>query len=254
MAKLSDNVYRHVNIALANELGLICEAFGMDMLQVLKVCNTGPRTRIMLPGVGIGGSCLTKDPQALTKLAKERGVTLKLIPAGITVDRRILEHAVDLALSAYKQLGRRLAGSKIAVFGLAHKGDIDDLRATAARPIVSMLRKRKASVHAYDPFVQAQDVTKTFGKLRVTRDPIEAARDADCILVMVDHSTLRSISLLDLARVARMPAAFVDAVQAFEPGEVHALALYTGEWEALWLPLQPQHKDLGSAHARQFRV
>jgi len=237
MAKLFDNVYRHVNIALANELGLICEAFGVDMLQVLKACNTGPRTRIMLPGAAIGGSCLTKDPRALTRLAKERGVTLKLIPAGTTVDRHILDHAVGLVLSAYKQLGRRVAGSRIAVFGLAYKGDTDDLRATAARPIVNMLRKRKASVHAYDPYVQPQDVAKTFGELRVMRDPIEAARDADCILVMANHSTLKSISLQELAQVARMPAAFVDAVQAFEPGEVLSVGfVYRGVGRVMTRP------------------
>lgn len=220
MAKLFDNVYRHVNIALANELGLICEALNIDMLEVLKLCNSGPRTNIMLPGAGVGGSCLSKDPQAVATLANESGLTPRLIVAAIDTNERILEHAVDLVISAYKQLGRPLAGSKIAVFGLAYKGDTGDLRATAAKPIIKMLRKRKASVHAYDPFVQAQNAKKTFGRIRITTDPLQAAEDADCILVMAKHSTLKSISPLRLAQVARKPAAFVDAVQAFEREEV----------------------------------
>jgi len=220
VAKLFDNVHRHVNIALANELGLICEALDIDMLQVLKGCNTGPRTKIMPPGAGVGGSCLTKDPLAVAKLAKERGLTPELILAATTVNERILEHTVDLVISAYKQLGRPLAGSKIAVFGLAYKGDTDDVRAAATKPIIKMLRKRKASVHAYDPFVQAQNAKKAFGRIRIATDPLQAAEDADCILVMAKHSTLKSISPLRLAQAARKPAAFVDAVQAFDRREV----------------------------------
>jgi len=220
MAKLFDNVYRHVNIALANELGMICESFDVDMLEVLKLCNSGPRTKIMLPGGGVGGSCLAKDPVALARLGNEKGLKAELILAAATVNDRIVKHTFDLIISAYRELHRPLAGSKIAVFGLAYKGGTSDTRNTAAKPIIAMLRKRKASVHAYDPFVEDEDATKTFGKLRTTKDPFEAAQDADCILVMANHSALGSIRPTELGQVARMPAGFVDAVQAFDPREV----------------------------------
>lgn len=219
MAKICDNVYRNLNIALANELALICEALGMDVFKTINVANQGPRTRILMPGCGVGGSCLTKDPMMLAYLATKKGLHARLIIEGGRTNRSMPTHTVGLVRSAFQELGKRIAGSRISVMGLAYKGETDDVRESVARQIIFALRKMGARVVAYDPYVSDEKIRESFGSLEVKRDPLEAAVGADCLIVTADHMPLRGMIPEELIKRANRPAALVDGRNVFNPTE-----------------------------------
>lgn len=220
MAKLLDNVYRDVNIALANELALICETADVDVLDVIRVANSGPRTRILMPGCGVGGSCLTKDPLMLSYLARTKGLRPSLIAAARSRNRHMPIHMIDLVKSAFGEMHKRIAGSKFVVMGLAFKGETDDIRQSTAIPIVRGLSRMNAHLVAYDPYVSEENAIEAFGKLAVIRDPFEAAKDSDCIIITSDHKQLREIQPNELIKVVKRPSALIDGRNVFDKAEV----------------------------------
>ncbi len=220
MAKVFDNVYREMNISLANELALICEPLGVDVLEAIKVANTGPRTRLLMPGCGVGGSCLTKDPLMLGYVAKVRGIRPTLIAASRQRNRYMPRHMIHLVRSAFRQMHKRVAGARFAMMGLAYKGDTDDVRESVAIYISRMLFRLKAKVVGYDPYVSEENMFKVFGKLTLARDPFEAARESDCIIITADHKKLKNIAPAELARLVNKPAALIDGRNIFDPAEV----------------------------------
>jgi len=219
IAKIFDNVYRDVNIALANELALICEAVGVDILEAIKVANTGPRTRILTPGCGVGGSCLTKDPNMLSYIAKRAKVRPTLIAAARQRNRYMPFHTIGLVRSAYLEMGKRIPGSKIAIMGLAYKGETDDLRESVAIHIAKELAKMKAILIGYDPYVSEKKVLSTLGKITLLRDPLDAAKGTDCLVITADHNQLRGLNPSDLIKLANKPAALVDGRNVIDPAE-----------------------------------
>ena len=219
MAKIVDNVYRDVNIALANELALICEASGTDVLDVIRVANAGPRTRVLMPGCGVGGSCLTKDPLMLIYFAKKHGLRARVLTATQARNRYMPTHTMKLVRSAFHEMHKRITGSRIVVMGLAFKGETDDIRSSIAIPIVEDLSRSGARVIGYDPHVSSENIKNAFGKLPITRDPFEAAKESDCIVVTADHKEILSLDLKQLAKVAKRPSALIDGRNVFDKAD-----------------------------------
>jgi UDP-N-acetyl-D-mannosaminuronic acid dehydrogenase len=217
LAKVFDNVYRHVNIALANELALTSEKLGIDMLQAIALSNTSPRTNIMRPGLA-GGSCLTKDPASL---AYTRGLWdgPSLIVDAIEINNRLAVHILRLVKKAFHDLGKKVAGSTITVFGLAYKSGTDDVRNTMAKPLIDRLVGMGALVGAHDPYLRAKLAEEIF-PAKFSNEILEAARGADCLIIATDHAEYERMKLKSLARVVRMPAGFVDARSQFNPERV----------------------------------
>jgi UDP-N-acetyl-D-mannosaminuronic acid dehydrogenase len=220
MAKLLDNVYRDTNIALANEFALVCEAAGVDVLEAIRAANSGPRTRILTPGCGVGGSCLTKDPLMLGYLARTKGIRTSLMAAARSRNRQMPIHMIDLVESAFEEMHKRIAGSRLVVMGLAFKGETDDIRQSTAIPIVRRLSRMNAHVVGYDPYVSVENAMRGFGKLALFRDPFEAAKDSDCIIITADHRQLREIKPNELIKVVRRPSALIDGRNVFDKTDV----------------------------------
>jgi nucleotide sugar dehydrogenase len=199
--KLADNWWIDLNIALGNELAKFCALFGVDALDVIAAANTVPKgtgnVNILLPSIGVGGSCLTKDPWMVWRSARERGLDLLTAPAGRRVNAAMPDYTVDLILDELVRLGKDPAASKVAVIGLAFKNNTGDLRHTPTQPAVAALEKACAEVTLYDPRVDADEADELFG-ITPSRDLVDAAKNADCLAIFALHDEFRDIDFATL--------------------------------------------------------
>lgn len=205
IVKLADNWWIDLNIALANELAKFCDLYGADVLEVITAANSIPKgtgnVNILLPSVGVGGSCLTKDPWMVWHTARGRGVEIVTAPSGRRVNAEMPRYTARLVLDELAGLGKDPAQAKIAVLGLAFKNNTGDLRATPTRDVIETLRASTAEVRLYDPLVAADEAEEVFGA-PLAATLTEAVQDADCIAVLALHRVFEDIdfSALPVAR------------------------------------------------------
>ena len=146
MVKLMENTYRDVNIAIANEFSRLADRFGVDIWEAINIANRHPRVKILSPGPGVGGHCISVDPWFLVEAAPD---LTELINAARHVNDRQPQFVVDLVTRC---LGDDLEGKRIAALGLAFKPDVDDLRESPAIEAVKLLADAGAKVHSYEPY------------------------------------------------------------------------------------------------------
>ncbi|WP_239713578.1 MULTISPECIES: nucleotide sugar dehydrogenase [unclassified Mammaliicoccus] len=179
MSKLMENTYRDLNIALANELAMVCNNLDINVLEVIKMANKHPRVNIHLPGPGVGGHCLAVDPYFI--IAKDPETTT-LIQEGRKINRSMPQYVIEES----KKILNEVNGNKIVVFGLTYKGDVDDVRESPAFDIYNELRKEtNLEIEAYDPHVEL-----TF----VEKDVQKAVKDASLVLILSDHSEFKTLT------------------------------------------------------------
>lgn len=155
MSKLLENTYRHVNIALANEMAIICHKMGINVWEVIEAAKTKPYGfQAFYPGPGVGGHCIPLDPYYLVWKAKEFGHTAKLIEASGEINDYMPEYVVQRAADILNKDKKPLNGSKILLIGVAYKQDIDDYRESPALKIIKMLKERRAQIEYFDSFIK----------------------------------------------------------------------------------------------------
>jgi UDP-N-acetyl-D-mannosaminuronic acid dehydrogenase len=201
IVKLADNWWIDLNIALANELAKFSALFEVDVLDVIAAANTIPKGKsninILLPSVGVGGSCLTKDPWMVWHSARERGLEILTAAAGREVNAGMPEWTAQLAIDELIKLGKDPAASTVAVVGLAFKNNTGDLRATPTQDAVAALVRGCADVRIYDPLVDADHAERLFGQ-RPVASLEEAVRGADCVAVLALHKVFEDIDFAAL--------------------------------------------------------
>jgi len=187
MVKMVDNYSRYVFLALTNEIALISEKVGVDVLEVLSAAKHNyPRNAgLLLPGPGVGGSCLNKDPFILRAHMARNGLKLKMVEAAHEVNGSMPAHVASIV--------KQFAGDRrnVLIAGVAFKGDTDDTRFSPAFTIMSLLKSSGFNVSLTDPFVLLED-------LNISNDLIAAAKGKDIILLLTDHSEYRKIDLAKL--------------------------------------------------------
>lgn len=201
IVKLADNWWIDLNIAMANELAKLCALYGADVLDVISAANTIPKgtgnVNILLPSVGVGGSCLTKDPWMVWRTADEHGVRVQTAAAGRQVNAGMPEYAAELIFEELAGLGKDPATSTVAVLGLAFKNNTGDLRATPTQGVVENLAARGARVRLYDPLVDQAAAAELFGtELETSLD--DTVRGADCVAVLALHGDFLDIDFAAL--------------------------------------------------------
>ena len=207
--KLIENTFRDLNIAYANLLALIAEKLGIDAYEAVRLANTHPRVKIHMPGAGVGGSCLTKDPYMFASLFKEFWGT-RLIELARKINEYMPRHTVEIVEKALRDIGLSVEGAKVAVLGAAYKGGVDDTRESPAKYIVKELLEKGARVVVYDPYTK-----ESFGAERA--DSLEdAVRDADAVVIVTDHPEFRSLDLETIAKLVRHRI-IVDGRRVVEP-------------------------------------
>jgi UDP-N-acetyl-D-glucosamine dehydrogenase len=154
MTKLLENIFRSVNIALVNEMALLCERMGIDIWEVVRAASTKPFGFMPFsPGAGVGGHCIPIDPLYLSWKAREFDFHTNFIDLAAQVNQSMPYHVVDLAAQGLARQGKSLYGATALVLGVAFKRDIDDARESPAERVIELLMSRGASVAYHDPYV-----------------------------------------------------------------------------------------------------
>ena len=198
LVKTVENAYRDVQIAFANEMALLCEDLGADVWRVRELVNKVPHRDMHLPGPGVGGHCIPKDPWLLIANASP-SFPARLTRAARAVNDAMPQHVAELVVTGLRKAGRDIKGAKVAVLGYAYLEDSDDTRNSPSEPLVAALRAAGAEVLIHDPFVAAYAL-----------DWKETVQGADAVVVMVAHSAYRVIDLAKLSALLRTPVV-VDA-------------------------------------------
>ncbi len=197
MVKLMENTYRDVNIAIANEFSRLADRFGIDVWEAIQIANLHPRVKILNPGPGVGGHCISVDPWFLVEAAPD---LTRLILASRQVNDSQPHYVMEIVRQA---LGGQLAGKRIAALGLSYKPDVDDLRESPAVEAARMLAEAGALVTAFEPHRPEEQ----FEAFQTAASLPASVRRADLVLALVAHQEFRQIQPADLA--ALTPARLV---------------------------------------------
>ena len=213
LVKTIENSYRDVQIAFANEVALICEAVGGNIWKVRELVNKSPYRNMHLPGAGVGGHCIPKDPWLLAYGVHGRDVPIRLIPASRAINESMPLHMVDLLHDALASLGRRLTGSKILVLGYAYLEDSDDTRNSPSEVLVRHLEKFAATVVIHDPYVPEYQGAWE-----------QMAQGCDAAIFMVRHREYLQIDPGELKSLLRTPV-LVDGRKVIDTTQAQAAGL-----------------------------
>lgn len=190
-AKLLENIYRCVNIALVNELKIILDKMGVDVWEVIAAASTKPfGFQPFYPGPGFGGHCIPIDPFYLAWKAREYQVPARFIELAGEINRQMPFYVVNRLYETWKFRGKIPAKPKILVLGIAYKKDIDDPRESPSFKIMEILQEKGAVVRFHDPLIPVIPKTRHYSHLKATPVKLTAKtlRDHDAVIVVTDHS------------------------------------------------------------------
>ena len=210
LAKLLENIFRSVNIALVNELKMLCDRMGLDVWEVIDAASTkGFGFMPFYPGPGLGGHCIPIDPFYLTWKAREFEMQTRFIELAGEINTNMPYYVVQRAFEALNREGRALKDAKILVLGVAYKKDIDDVRESPAVRVIELLQERGAKVSYHDPFIPKIPKMRAHS-LQLESQPLtaESLAAADAVMVLTDHSSL------DYAWVVRESKLVIDTRNA----------------------------------------
>jgi nucleotide sugar dehydrogenase len=226
VVKLFEGVYRDVNIALSNELALVCREMGVSFTEVLPAVNEPfdeehqrYHVNLLRPGAGVGGHCIPVYPYFITNTSKSDTGLIKLA-------RRINEsmpyHMVDLIIEGLNDAGRSIKGSSILILGLAFRGGVKETRNSPAIAMIQRLKKLGANVFLYDPLFSKEEI-ESFGA--VYSDSFD---NMDCLVIVTDHQEFREYSWKEIGNKMKSKV-IVDGRQVVEPAKVRKLGfIYRG--------------------------
>jgi len=211
ITKTAENAYRDVQIAFSNEVALICEELGANAYRVRELVNTCPGRDMLIPGAGVGGHCIPKDPWLLVSpVIHQKPV---LIPTAREVNDFMPTRMAQLVEEAMREVGRRIRNSQVAILGFAFRENTEDSRNSPAIPLIRELRRRGADVTIHDPFA------KSLRGFTITRDLGAALRGADCLALVTAHDDYRTLDLKKLRGWMRHRA-IVDGRNVFDGSEI----------------------------------
>lgn len=193
-AKLTENIFRAVNIALVNELKIVYDAMGIDVWEVLDAASTKPFGFMRFnPGPGWGGHCIPLDPFYLAWKAREFGRSTRFIELAGEVNVEMPHYVVQKLMLALNERGRAVKGSKVLILGLAYKKDIDDPRESPAFELIDLIRKFGASISYHDPHVPRAPKMRGWPHLpEMTSEALtpELLAAQDAVVIVTDHSAV----------------------------------------------------------------
>jgi UDP-N-acetyl-D-glucosamine dehydrogenase len=208
MTKLLENIYRCVNIALVNELKLLCLRMGIDIWEVIQAASTKPfGFHPFYPGPGLGGHCIPVDPFYLSWKAKEWDFHTRFIELAGEINSSMPYHVVESIGSALNQRSQTLRGAEVLVLGISYKKDIDDLREAPALTVIELLQKEGAKVSYHDPYFPTIGRGRKYD-LKMSAVSLDNLWQYDCVVIITDHSDY------DYVRIVRESTLVVDTRNA----------------------------------------
>ncbi len=201
MTKLLENIYRCVNIAMVNELKLLCLRMGLDLWEVIEAASTKPfGFHPFYPGPGLGGHCIPIDPFYLSWKAKEWDFQTRFIELAGEINTAMPYHVVSSVVSALNSQQKTLNGANVLVLGVAYKKDIDDLRESPALTIIELLQGQGATVAYNDPYIPFIGNGRKYD-LQMKSTAVGNLEQYDCVLIVTDHSNYDYRKVVDAARL-----------------------------------------------------
>jgi len=199
MVKLLENTFRMINIGLVNEMAVMCDGMGINVWEVIDAAATKPFGFMpFYPGPGLGGHCIPIDPFYLSWKTKQSGIEARFIELAGYINGNMPHFVVDKVQNALNNHGKAVKGSRVHIVGVAYKRNIDDMRESPALDVILLLRKLGADVSYSDPFVPVLKLDATQLK---SQDALPSAREADCVVIITDHSDFDYKALLDSANL-----------------------------------------------------
>ncbi len=188
MTKLLENIYRCVNIALVNELKLLCLRMGIDVWEVIDAASTKPfGFQPFYPGPGLGGHCIPVDPFYLSWKARQWDFQTRFIELAGEINVSMPYHVVSTISAALNRTRKPLNGARVLILGVAYKKDVDDLRESPALTIIELLRQQGAFVSYNDPYFPVLLKGRHYD-LKMERVPLDNIGEYDCVAIITDHS------------------------------------------------------------------
>jgi UDP-N-acetyl-D-glucosamine dehydrogenase len=188
LAKLLENTFRHVNIALVNELAMLCEEMGIDVWEVVAAAATKPFGFMPFdPGPGVGGHCIPLDPRYLAwQVRRDAGHQFRILEQAEDINATMPNYVASRIADALNENGKALKGAKILVLGVTYKPDVGDMRESPVLKVMTRLKGRGARVGFHDPYVDSLSINGSMSKR--TDLSLRAVAGADCVALLTPHS------------------------------------------------------------------
>jgi UDP-N-acetyl-D-glucosamine dehydrogenase len=188
MEKILENTFRNINIALANEMAILCHRMGIDVWEVIDAARTKPYGFMAFyPGPGLGGHCIPIDPFYLTWKAREYNYHTRLIETAGEINNYMPEFVVERVSRLLNEVSKPLKGSRIMLLGAAYKRDIDDLRESPVLKILELLQQAHSNVTLNDPFIPQF----THAGVQYKSQPLDSMAEADIVIITTDHTAYK---------------------------------------------------------------
>lgn len=209
-AKLVENIFRCVNIAMVNELKVVFARMGIDIWEVIEAAKTKPFGFMpFYPGPGLGGHCIPIDPFYLTWKAREYEIPTRFIELAGEINTDMPKYVVSQTMEALNDQGKALKGSRVLLLGLAYKADVDDLRESPTLKLIELFEARGAKVLYHDPHIPEIMMTREHAELAGRKSvPLDEAATCDVVVISTAHSAV------DYARLGQLASVIVDTRNA----------------------------------------
>jgi dTDP-alpha-D-glucose dehydrogenase len=225
LVKLADNLWIDLNISLANELAILSEKLKIDVSKVIQGANSLPKgssfVNILFPSVGVGGSCLTKDPWFVHEFGKQYGLDLKIPTISRTINSSMPYYTLHLLEEKLNSIGKTFNNSKIGILGLSFKNNTGDLRETPAKVIISKLVEEKCNFSLFDPWVDKNEAENLF-KTSLSNSIEDTLDKSDCLLVLCGHEEFHQFPKNTMKELTNKKCIFLDGRNSFNKKDIEA--------------------------------
>jgi UDP-N-acetyl-D-glucosamine dehydrogenase len=194
MAKLLENTYRHVNIALVNEMAIFCHDLGIDLWESIAAAKTKPfGFQAFYPGPGVGGHCIPIDPNYLSYKVRTLGYPFRFVELAQEISARMPAYVVSRAVRVLNEKSKAMRGSRVLLLGVTYKKNISDERESPAQPVARRLLELGADLEYADPHVATWAIDGV--EVRRCDDAVAGARDADLVILLQDHDAFDLVAI-----------------------------------------------------------
>ena len=213
ISKYASNVFLATRISFMNEMALLCEDYGVDIVRVAEIMGLDPRLGkdYLNAGLGWGGSCLPKDVRGLIYMAKSRGIPLRLVRAV----QQINQHQPHVVITILRRLLGSLEGKTIGILGLSFKPNSDDMREARSLSVISLLEDEGCRIKAYDPMAM-EIAAKLMSNVTYCTDAYDVAKGADALVLITEWGEFRGLDMPFLASLMNQ-AVMVDGRNLYDP-------------------------------------
>ncbi|MBS7614756.1 nucleotide sugar dehydrogenase [Candidatus Bathyarchaeota archaeon] len=230
-AKIFENIYRDVNISLANEFSVYCEMAGIDYFQAQKAANTQPFCHLLKPGIVSGR--MPKDSFLLIDEVMDVGVKLRMPILARSINDNMIKHASNLVKSALRSCDKPVRRSRISVMGVSYRPNVKEARDSLVPNLVNTLKRMGAKVNVFDPYFTYKELRNLGYDAEPSFD--KTVEGADCILIAVGHSGFKRLSLARISAVMKKPSAIVDLAHIVNPAKAMKEGfIYRGLGRGVW--------------------